>query len=61
MEKFFHRKEFRVSLKGHSFPQCKIISNNLYDNAIQKFNKIRETHMSEITLHDVKDILKDKV
>jgi len=28
---------------------------------MQKFNKIREDHMSEIILHDVKDFLKDKV
>ncbi|SVB88197.1 uncharacterized protein METZ01_LOCUS241051, partial [marine metagenome] len=61
LEKYFNQKEFRVSLKGHSYPQCKIISNNLYDNAIQIFNKIREGHMSEITLQDVKDILRDKV
>ena len=61
LEKFFHQKEFRVSLKGYSYSQCKIISNNLHDNAIQIFNKIREGHMNEITLQDVKEVLRDKV
>ena len=51
LEKFFHQKEFRVSLKGYSYSQCKIISNKLHYNAIQIFNKIREGQMNEITLH----------
>ena len=61
LEKFFHQKGFRVSLKGYSYPQCKIISNNLHDNAIHIFNKIREGHMNELTLQDVKEVLGDKV
>ena len=61
LEKFFHQKEFRVSLKGYSYPQCKIISNNLHDNSLQIFNNIREGHMNELTLQDVKEVLRDKV
>ena len=61
LDKFFLQKEFRVSLKGYSYSQCKIISNKLHYNAIQIFNKIREGQMNEITLHEVKNILRDKV
>ena len=61
LEKFFLQKEFRVSLKGYSYSKCKIISNKLHYNAIHIFNKIREGQMNEITLHEVKNILRDKV
>ena len=57
----FPQKEFTISLKSSSFKICKYLSGNLYGITQSIFNEIREGYMKDITLEDVKSILRDKV
>ena len=57
----FPQREFRISLKGFSYQDCKIISGSLYKSTQSIFEKVRQGKMNEITIQDVKNILRDKV
>ena len=57
----FPQKEFTVSLKSSSYKICKYLSGNLYGITQSLFDEIREGYMKDITLEDVKSILRDKV
>tara|TARA_B100001250_G_scaffold236843_1_gene203434 strand:- start:66 stop:1814 length:1749 start_codon:yes stop_codon:yes gene_type:complete len=57
----FSQREFRISLKGFSYQDCKIISGSLYKSTQSIFEKVRQGKMNEITIQDVKNILRDKV
>ena len=61
LDKTFTQKDFTVSLKSSSYKVSKIISTNLYQITQSLFNEIREGYMQDITLEDVKIILRDKV
>ena len=61
LRKFFHQREFRVSLRSTSLPHCKIISTKLQNTIQSIFEQVREGKMNEITLQDVKEVLRDKV
>ena len=61
LDKTFTQKDFTVSLKSSSYKVRKIISTNLYQITRSLFNEIREGYMQDITLEDVKIILRDKV
>ena len=50
----------RISLKNSDYCYSKIVSNSLYIIAQNIFENIREGHMQDITLEDVKDILRQK-
>ena len=57
----FPQREFRISLKGFSYQDCKIISGSLYKKTQSIFEQVRKGKMSEIIIQDVKNILRDKV
>ena len=57
----FPQKQFSISLKSNSFKHSKIISFNLYKTTQFIFDEVRLGFMQEITLEDVKGILRDKV
>ena len=57
----FPQREFRISLKGFSYQDCKIISGSLYKSTQSIFEQVRQGKMNEITIQDVKNILRDKV
>ena len=61
LDKTFTQKDFTVSLKCNSYKICKFISINLYQITQSIFNEVREGYMNDITLEDVKSILRDKV
>ncbi len=61
LDKTFTQKDFTVSLKCNSNKICKFISINLYQITQSIFNEVREGYMKDITLEDVKTILRDKV
>ena len=61
LDKTFTQKNFTVSLKCNSFRTCKFISIKLYPIMQSIFNEVREGYMKDITLEDVKSILRDKV
>jgi len=61
LDKTFTQKDFTVSLKCNSYKICKFISMNLYQITQSIFNEVREGYMKDITLEDVKSILRDKV
>jgi len=61
LDKTFTQKDFTVSLKCNSYKICKFISINLYQITQSIFNEVREGYMKDITLEDVKSILRDKV
>ena len=57
----FPQKQFSISLKSNSYKHSKIISFNLYKTTQFIFDEVREGFMQDITLEDVKVILRDKV
>ena len=57
----FPQREFRISLKGFSYQDCKIISGSLYKKTQSIFEQVRKGQMNEIIIQDVKNILRDKV
>ena len=59
--KVFSQREFRISLKRYSYLDCKIISASLYNTSQSIFEQVRQGKMNEITLQDVKEVLRDKV
>ena len=59
--KVFSQKQFSISLKSNSFRHSKIISFNLYKTTQFIFDEVRQGFMQDITLDDVKVILRDKV
>ena len=61
LDKTFTQKDFTVSLKCNLYNICKFISMNLYQITQSIFNEVREGYMKDITLDDVKSILRDKV
>ena len=61
LDKTFTQKDFTVSLKCNSYKICKFISTNLHQITQSIFNEVREGYMKDITLDDVKSILRDKV
>ena len=58
---FEYQDEFRVSLKSSQFSQSKIISFDLYQLSQYIFQEMRQGNMRDITIDDVKRILRDKV
>ena len=61
LEEIFSTKEFRLSLKSSLYSQSKIISTNLYNLSQFIFREVREGMMKDITLEDVKNILRVEV
>ena len=61
LEVTFSTKEFRLSLKSSLYSQSKIISTNLYNLSQFIFREVREGKMKDITLEDVKNILRVEV
>ena len=59
--KVFSQKQFSISLKSNSYRHSKIISFNLYKATQFIFDEVRQGFMQDITLDDVKVILRDKV
>ena len=55
------QKEFRVSLGNSLYSHSKIISTNLYNLCQFIFREVREGYMQNITLEDVKNILRIEV
>ena len=53
--------EFRVSLKSSLLSQSRIISFDLYQLSEYIFQEMRQGNMRDITIDDVKRILRDKV
>ena len=56
----FRQSQIRISLKNSNYCYSKIVANSLYIIAQNIFENIREGHMQDITLEDVKDILRKK-
>ena len=56
-----YQDEFRVSLKSSLLSQSRIISFDLYQLSQYIFQEMRQGNMRDITIDDVKRILKDKV
>ena len=61
LKKVFPQREFRISLKRYSYPDCKVISTSLYNTTQSIFEQVRQGKMNEITLQDVKEVLRNKV
>ena len=59
--KIFPQKHFSISLKSNSYKHSKIISFNLYKTTQFIFEEVREGSMNDITIEDVKEILRNKV
>ena len=57
----FPQREIRLSLKSSLYSQSKIISTNLYNLSQFIFREVREGKMKDITLEDVKNILRVEV
>jgi integrase len=57
----FRQVEFRVSLGNSMYSHSKIISTNLYNLCQFIFREVREGNMHDITLEDVKNILRIEV
>ena len=55
------QNEFRVSLGNSLYSHSKIISRNLYNLCKFIFREVREGNMQDITLEDVKNILRIEV
>ena len=55
------QNEFRVSLGSSLYSHSKIISTNLYNLSQFIFREVREGYMQNITLEDVKNILRIEV
>ena len=56
-----YQDEFRVSLKSSLLSQSRIISFDLYQLSQYIFQEMRQGNMRDITIDDVKQILKDRV
>ena len=56
-----NEREIRLSLKSSLYSQSKIISTNLYNLSQFIFREVREGKMKDITLEDVKNILRVEV
>jgi len=56
----FGQSRIRISLKNSNYCYSKIVANNLYMITQDIFENIRAGHMQDITLDDVKDILRKK-
>ena len=61
LEKIFPQKEFTVSLKSNSYKICRFLSFSLYYVSMGIFMEVREGYMKDITIDDVKEILREKV
>ena len=61
LEERFSTREFRVSLRSSLYSHCKIISTNLYNISQHLFREFRQGKMKDITLEDVKNILRIEV
>ena len=61
LEDRFSTREFRVSLRSSLYSQCKVVSTNLYNISQHLFREVRECKMKNITLEDVKNILRIEV
>ena len=61
LEDTFSTKEFRISLKSSLYSHSKIISTNLYNISQFIFGEVRGGYMKDITIEDVKNILRGKV
>ena len=61
LEHIFSTREFRVSLRSSLYSHSKIISTNLHNISQHLFREVREGKMKNITLDDVKDILRIEV
>ena len=61
LEMVFPQREIRLSLKSSLYSQSKIISTNLYNLSQFIFREVREGKMKDITLEDVKNILRVEV
>ena len=59
--KIFPQKVISLSVQSNSYKHSKIISFNLYKTTRFIFDEVREGFMQDITLEDVKVILRDKV
>ena len=57
----FHQREIRISLKNSQYSHSKKISYELYNLSQSIFSKVRQGIMSDVTLEDVKNILRQKV
>ena len=54
------QSQIRISLKNSNYCYSKIVANNLHIITQDIFENIRAGHMQDITLDDVKDILRKK-
>ncbi|SVD64239.1 uncharacterized protein METZ01_LOCUS417093, partial [marine metagenome] len=61
LEHIFSTREFRVSLRSSLYSHSKIISTNLHNISQHLFREVREGKMKNITLEDVKNILRIEV
>ena len=61
LEMVFPQREIRISLKSSLYSHSKIISTNLYNLSQFIFREVREGYMKNITLEDVKNILRIEV
>ena len=61
LEMVFLQREIRISLKSSLYSHSKIISTNLYNLSQFIFREVREGKMKDITLEDVKNILRIEV
>ncbi len=61
LEVVFTQREIRISLKSSLYSHSKIISTNLYNLSQSIFREVREGYMKNITLEDVKEILRIEV
>ena len=55
------KSQIRISLKNSDYCYSKIVANSLYIIAQNIFEELRAGHMQDITLEDIKDILRQKV
>ena len=56
----FGQSQIRISLKNSNYCYSKIVANSLHIITQDIFENIRAGHMQDITLDDVKDILRKK-
>ena len=61
LEDRFSTREFRVSLRSSLYSQCKVVSTNLHNISQHLFREFRQGKMKDITLEDVKNILRIEV
>jgi integrase len=61
LEDRFSTREFRVSLRSSLYSQCKVVSTTLHHISQHLFREFRQGKMKDITLEDVKNILRIEV